>query len=267
MTDYALERVVPGPGGETATADGNADLRKRFERDVVPLQKSLYLHALRVTENHADAEDLLQDTMIKAYAGFHSFREGSYLKAWLHRILTNTYINGYRKKQRRAEAISTAELTEQQLSDISHAGRQDCAQQKSRRWIRYLTTNQGRDAGTARPISAGGVLRGYRRISLSRDRRNHADPDGHRRIAAYARTATVARSARQLSRRTGRVRLGRPPSSCVGVVVGLRRCDPAAQGNPTPSRVAVELSTGRNQVRRLMISQRRLQLTRTLNWR
>jgi RNA polymerase sigma-70 factor (ECF subfamily) len=119
VTDYTLERVVPGSGGETATADGNADLRARFERDVIPLRESLYLHALRVTQNQADAEDLLQDTMMNAYVAFHSFREGSHLKAWLYRILTNMYINDYRKKQRRPKQYSTAELTEQQLSDIS----------------------------------------------------------------------------------------------------------------------------------------------------
>ena len=72
----------------------NAGLHARFERDVVPLREALYSHALRVTANHDDAEDLLQDTMIKAYTGFDSFREGSHLKAWLYRIMTNTYING-----------------------------------------------------------------------------------------------------------------------------------------------------------------------------
>ena len=53
-----------------------------------------------MTRNPADAEDLLQETMVKAYAGFRSFKEGTNLKAWLYRILTNTYINSYRKKQR-----------------------------------------------------------------------------------------------------------------------------------------------------------------------
>ena len=72
--------------------DMTDSLHERFERDVVPLRDSLYLHALRMTDNRSDAEDLLQDTMIKAYAGFHLFRQGSYVKAWLHRILTNTYI-------------------------------------------------------------------------------------------------------------------------------------------------------------------------------
>ena len=71
----------------------DAELTARFERDAIPLLDQLYGGALRMTRNPADAEDLLQETMVKAYAGFRSFREGTNLKAWLYRILTNTYIN------------------------------------------------------------------------------------------------------------------------------------------------------------------------------
>jgi RNA polymerase sigma-70 factor, ECF subfamily len=102
--------------------DVTDSLHERFERDVVPLRESLHLHALRLTGDRDDAEDLLQDTMMKAYAGFHKFRQGSYLKAWLHRILTNTYINGYRKKRREPKQYATAELTDEQLRDISRRG-------------------------------------------------------------------------------------------------------------------------------------------------
>lgn len=104
-----------------ALTDGPT-MHERFERDVVPLREALYLHALRLTSNRDDAEDLLQDTMVKAYAGFHLFRQGSYLKAWLHRILTNTYINGYRKKRREPKQYATAELTDEQLGEISRRG-------------------------------------------------------------------------------------------------------------------------------------------------
>jgi RNA polymerase sigma-70 factor (ECF subfamily) len=72
----------------------------RFVHDAVPLLEPLYRQALGMTRNHADAEDLLQETMVKAYVGFHSFRPGSNLDAWLYRILINTYINSYRRKQR-----------------------------------------------------------------------------------------------------------------------------------------------------------------------
>ena len=69
-----------------------------------------------MTRNPADAEDLLQETMVKAYAGFRSFREGTNLKAWLYRILTNTYINSYRKKQRQPAEYPTDEITDWQLA-------------------------------------------------------------------------------------------------------------------------------------------------------
>lgn len=76
------------------------DQSERFERDVVPFLGQLYPAALRMTRNPTDAEDLVQETSAKAYAAFHQFRPGTNLKAWLHRILANTFINGYRKRRR-----------------------------------------------------------------------------------------------------------------------------------------------------------------------
>jgi RNA polymerase sigma-70 factor, ECF subfamily len=96
--------------------ESDAELTARFERDAIPLLDQLYGGALRMTRNPADAEDLLQETMVKAYAGFRSFREGTNLKAWLYRILTNTYINSYRKKQRQPSEYPTEEITDWQLA-------------------------------------------------------------------------------------------------------------------------------------------------------
>src|SRR5437879_9378405 len=75
-------------------------LRARFERDALPLLPGLYSAALRLTRNPADAEDVVQETFLRAYRGFSGFTEGTNLKAWLYRILTNTFINAYRKKKR-----------------------------------------------------------------------------------------------------------------------------------------------------------------------
>lgn len=97
-------------------AETDAELTARFERDAIPLLDQLYGGALRMTRNPADAEDLLQETMVKAYGGFRSFREGTNLKAWLYRILTNTYINSYRKKQRQPSEYPTDEITDWQLA-------------------------------------------------------------------------------------------------------------------------------------------------------
>jgi len=80
-------------------------LRERFERDVLPLLPSLYGAALRMTRNPADAEDLVQETYLRAFRGFAGFQEGTNLKAWLYRILTNSFINTYRKKQREPQTV------------------------------------------------------------------------------------------------------------------------------------------------------------------
>lgn len=107
---------------EEAREETDAELTARFERDAIPLLDQLYGGALRMTRNPADAEDLLQETMVKAYAGFRSFRAGTNLKAWLYRILTNTYINSYRKKQRQPAEYPTEEITDWQLaSNAEHS--------------------------------------------------------------------------------------------------------------------------------------------------
>jgi RNA polymerase sigma-70 factor (ECF subfamily) len=90
--------------------------RSRFERDALPFLDQLYAAALRMTRNPADAEDLVQETFVKAFAAFHQFQEGTNLKAWLYRILTNTFINGYRKKQRQPLQSPTEEITDWQLA-------------------------------------------------------------------------------------------------------------------------------------------------------
>jgi RNA polymerase sigma-70 factor, ECF subfamily len=95
---------------------------ERFERDALPFLDQLYSAALRMTRNPADAEDLVQETFVKAFAAFHQFTEGTNLKAWLYRILTNTFINTYRKKQRQPQESSDAVVEDWQLaSAASHA--------------------------------------------------------------------------------------------------------------------------------------------------
>ncbi|MCH7788897.1 MAG: sigma-70 family RNA polymerase sigma factor [Acidobacteria bacterium] len=81
----------------------------QFAELAMPLMDTLYSGALRMTRNRSDAEDLLQETYLKAYRAFGSFTDGTNLKAWMYRILTNTYINMYRAKQRRPEQIELVE--------------------------------------------------------------------------------------------------------------------------------------------------------------
>src|SRR5579863_961894 len=75
----------------------------QFSDLAMEYMSSLYTAALRMTRNPADAEDLVQETYLKAYRAFGSFQDGTNLKAWLYKILTNTFINSYRSKKRRPE--------------------------------------------------------------------------------------------------------------------------------------------------------------------
>ncbi|GAB7050222.1 sigma-70 family RNA polymerase sigma factor [Catenuloplanes indicus] len=107
-------------GEERVTRAETAEERRaRFERDAMPFVDQLYAAGLRMTRNPADAEDLVQETFLKAFAAFHQFEEGTNLKAWLYRILTNTYINSYRRRQRQPIQAPTEEITDWQLAEAS----------------------------------------------------------------------------------------------------------------------------------------------------
>ena len=95
-----------------------AERTKRFERDALQYMNQLYAAAMRYTRNPEDAQDLVQDTYAKAYTSFHQFEPGTNLKAWLYRVLTTTFINNYRKDQRRPQT-SDSELEDWQLAEAS----------------------------------------------------------------------------------------------------------------------------------------------------
>ena len=99
------ETPTPTPETPTPAPTGDAALRERFERDVLPLLPNLYAAALRMTRNPTDAEDLVQDTYLRAFRGFSGFNDGTNLRACLYRILTNSFINTYRKKQRQPQSV------------------------------------------------------------------------------------------------------------------------------------------------------------------
>jgi RNA polymerase sigma-70 factor, ECF subfamily len=99
-----------------ATVESVEERGQRFERDALPFLDQLYSAALRMTRNSSDAEDLVQETFTKAYASFHQFKEGTNLKAWLYRILTNTFINSYRKKQREPQQSAAEEIEDWQMA-------------------------------------------------------------------------------------------------------------------------------------------------------
>ena len=98
------------------TSHSDADLASRFAREAEPLFEVLSRGARRLTRCNADAEDLLQDALLHAYEGFHTFQEGTNLKAWLFRILYNRWVSAYRSKQSRPAEVSVDDLTERDLA-------------------------------------------------------------------------------------------------------------------------------------------------------
>ncbi|OFN78247.1 MULTISPECIES: sigma-70 family RNA polymerase sigma factor [Corynebacterium] len=103
----------------TETTSEMLQKQRLFEEQALPLLDQLYGGAMRLTRNPQDAEDLIQETYLKAFSNFDSFKQGTNLKAWLYRIMTNAYINSYRKAKRRPVESSADELSDFQLYTTS----------------------------------------------------------------------------------------------------------------------------------------------------
>jgi len=115
---------IEGESTVDVSTESPAERIARFEAEAMPFLDQLYSAALRTTRNPTDAEDLVQETFTKAFAAFHQYRPGTNLKAWLYRILTNTYINSYRKKQRQPLQSDASEVEDYQLARAeSHTSR------------------------------------------------------------------------------------------------------------------------------------------------
>lgn len=112
------EKPACAQGAADSSGLSDAELAAVFEEDALPYLDQLYRTALRMTRNPTDAEDLVQETFVRAFSAFRSYRQGTNLRAWLFRILRNTYINAYRKTQRTPHTGSTDGLTDRQLLDI-----------------------------------------------------------------------------------------------------------------------------------------------------
>lgn len=104
-----------------ATSEPDDDLAERFTTAAEPLLDALFRRARRLTRSQADAEDLMQDALLDAYAGFHTFQEGTNLKAWLFRILYNRWVSTHRTRQRRPAEVSVEDITEWDVArDAAH---------------------------------------------------------------------------------------------------------------------------------------------------
>jgi len=108
-TARLVERRVFG------VADTDNELVARFEREAIPMLDGFYRHAMKLTHDHANAEDLLQETAAKAFAGFDGFRDGTNLGGWLYRIMLNSHISDYRKQQRRPAQWLTDSISDGQM--------------------------------------------------------------------------------------------------------------------------------------------------------
>jgi RNA polymerase sigma-70 factor, ECF subfamily len=124
-TDHAIVAARESLCGNASHDDSrspdpsDAERRARFHRDAIPLLEQLLRRAVHMTRNRADAEDLVQDTMINAYSSFHSFQQGTNLNAWLNRIMINSYINAYRKTKRQPMSFSIDQFSDALLTACS----------------------------------------------------------------------------------------------------------------------------------------------------
>jgi RNA polymerase sigma-70 factor, ECF subfamily len=116
LSDVELDADSVDPSTIDVATETDDERAARFERDALPFLDQLYGAAMRMTRNPSDAEDLVQETFAKAYGSFHQFKPGTNLKAWLYRILTNTFINNYRKRQRQPQQSMAEDVEDWQLA-------------------------------------------------------------------------------------------------------------------------------------------------------
>lgn len=119
-TDLDTAGTPPSALLEDGVELDEAALRQSFEQQALPLLDQLYAAAMRITQNRADAEDLLQDTYVRAFQSFHTFKPGTNLKAWMYRILKNTFFNDYRKRQRRPQRADGEGVQDWQLVEAAN---------------------------------------------------------------------------------------------------------------------------------------------------
>lgn len=180
---------------ETRATD--AELSVRFQRDVIPLLEALHGNAARITRNHEDAEDLVQETMVKAYSRFCSFQHGSNIGAWMYRIMMNTYINAYRKNRRTPVCYPTEHIANALLAGAAlHASPGLRSAEDEALEILPRQRDSECDVRAARKVPRAGVLRRCGRPPLRQDRedRRHTARNSHVQASPWA--PATARAAR-----------------------------------------------------------------------
>ena len=188
----SLCRINANPPGNPVQSSSLCPELSTSERDVVSMGDQLYRHAYRLSQNHEDAEDLVQETMMKAYVAFHTFRQGTNLNAWVFRILTNTFINVYRKNKRQPAVCDRGGHRSGVGKSLRpyHSDGDALIRRPSFGFIAGQR-NQGGHAGSATAVPRRGVLRRCRGVPLQGDRGHHEHSEGNRRVAAGARPTTT----------------------------------------------------------------------------
>lgn len=144
VSEEAEAEELAEPADEKTVSE--SELRSLFETQALPFMDQLYGAAMRMTRNPADASDLVQETFVKAYAAFRQFRQGTNLKAWLYRILTNTFINTYRKNQRNPYQGTIDELEDWQLGGAESVTQSVSARSAEADAIDHLPSSAVKDA-------------------------------------------------------------------------------------------------------------------------
>ena len=177
----------------------------RFAEQAMEFMPSLYSAALRMTRNPADAEDLVQETYLKAYRGFGGFEEGTNLKAWLYRILTNTFINTYRAKKRRPDETDLDDVEDLYLYrrlgglEAAAAGR---SAEDELHGLLHRRRGEGGARVAARAVPHGRAAGRRRGLLLQGDRRDPRHPDRHRDEPAASGKKGAAEAVVRVRRRT-----------------------------------------------------------------
>ena len=191
---------VEDPGLDVASEPEEAR-KLRFERDAMQYVDQLYSAAMRMARNPADAEDLVQEAYTKAFSAFHQYKPGTNLKAWLYRILTNTYINLYRKRQREPLQANSDGVEDWQLARAAeHSSSGPAFGRGGSTGPPARFRRQECAAGHPGGVPPGGLFLRCRGLRVQGNFRNHEHADRHRDVQAAPRTQDAPRAA-------GRVRI------------------------------------------------------------